>query len=59
MGQPRDNKPLFMRILYLPIHPSLRGRELPRPTRSKHRFHNPTWGTTPHSRRRRVDDGPS
>jgi len=42
MGQPRDNKPSFMQVLHLPIHPSLRGRELPRPTRSRHRFHNPT-----------------
>jgi len=33
-GQPRDNNPSFMHVLCLPIHPSLRGRELPRPTRS-------------------------
>jgi len=42
MGQPRDNKPSFMQVLRLPIHPSLRGRELPRPTRSTHRLPNPT-----------------
>jgi len=41
-GQPRDNKPSFMQVLRLPIHPSLRGRELPRPTRSTHRLQNPT-----------------
>jgi len=31
-----------MQVLRLSIHPSLRGRELPRPTRSTHRPHNPT-----------------
>jgi len=41
-GQPRDNKPSCMQVLRLPIHPSLRGRDLPRPTRSTHRLHNPT-----------------
>jgi len=33
-GQPRDNKPSFLQVLRLTIHPSLRGRDLPRPTRS-------------------------
>jgi len=31
-----------MQVLRLPIHPSLRGRVLPRPTRSTHRLPNPT-----------------
>ena len=34
MGQPRESKPSFMQVLCLTIHPSLRGRDPPRPTRS-------------------------
>ena len=41
-GPPRDNKPSFMQVLCLPIHPSLRGRDLHRPTRSTLMLPNPT-----------------
>jgi len=35
-------KPSFKHVLRLPIHPSLRGRDLPRPTRSTRMLPNPT-----------------
>ena len=34
IGRPRDNKPSFIQVLRLMVHPSQKGRELPRPTQS-------------------------